>query len=451
MWQLALVTGSAIGLAACSGAQLDATSTVAPADLDASYLDTSADALDGAAPLLEQDGTRAEWSRDLSDLGQASLVEEIQRQLAELGQDPGPIDGIFGPRTARAIESFQRERGLAATGQVSIDVLAELQQARLAREERLARRAGRTRDIQQHLTELGFAPGPIDGIPGPLTEQAIKAFESSQGLPVTGQVSTHVLDRLREAHILQEAEFARRARKIEEVQTLLADLGYDPGPVDGVFGPMTHRAARAFRRDHGLSPIAGAQLASLVPVPLEPAPSIPEPTADLDTALAAYDSGDYATALQQWRLLARRGIAEAENNLGVMYQRGRGVPADPVQAANWYRRAAEAGHANAQTNLGGMYSKGVGVPQDDAEAVALFRLAAEQGQLDAQYNLGVKYATGSGVAKNPREALFWFSLAAERGDRDAQVRRRLLAATMSAEEIDEVQKTVRAWMAQRPN
>ncbi len=46
--------------------------------------------------------------------------------------------------------------------------------------------------------------------------------------------------------------------------------------------------------------------------------------------------------------------------------------------AEW-RKKAETGDANAQFNLGVMYDNGMGVPKDDAEAAKWYRLAAEQG------------------------------------------------------------------------
>ena len=48
-----------------------------------------------------------------------------------------------------------------------------------------------------------------------------------------------------------KAELDRRARRDREVQQLLADLGYDPGPSDGVVGPKTRAAIRAFQADVG--------------------------------------------------------------------------------------------------------------------------------------------------------------------------------------------------------
>jgi len=98
--------------------------------------------------------------------------------------------------------------------------------------------------------------------------------------------------------------------------------------------------------------------------------------ADFKAGVEAYQRGDYATALTEFRLLAQQGNAVAQSNLGLMYDFGRGVPQDYAEAARWYRRAAEQGYAGAQSSLGLMYLEGRGVPQDDAEAMRWFRRAA---------------------------------------------------------------------------
>ena len=68
--------------------------------------------------------------------------------------------------------------------------------------------------------------------------------------------------------------------------------------------------------------------------------------------VAAYERGDYAMALREFRPLAEQGYAGAQNNLGLMYARGRGVPQDYAAAVKWYRKAAEQGYVEAQHNLG---------------------------------------------------------------------------------------------------
>ena len=178
---------------------------------------------------------------------------------------------------------------------------------------------------------------------------------------------------------------------------------------------------------------------------------------------------DDAEAVRWYRLAAEQGHADAQSNLGVMYDTGRGVPQDDAEAVRWYRLAAEQGHAIAQRRLDEMlksradadgdYQKGLnaynkrdyatalrelkplaeqgdaarrqpgldvrngrGVPQDDAEAVRWYRLAAEQGHAWAQNNLGWMYDTGRGVPQDDAEAVRWYRLAAEQGTCVAQPR-----------------------------
>jgi TPR repeat protein len=97
-----------------------------------------------------------------------------------------------------------------------------------------------------------------------------------------------------------------------------------------------------------------------------------------EDAGAAYNRGDYATALRLWLPLAVQGDVFAQFALGFMYDKGRGVPSDGVEAVRWYRKAAEQGDAEAQASLGNMYAAGRGVPQDYAPAVRWYRKAAER-------------------------------------------------------------------------
>ncbi|OLP04663.1 tetratricopeptide repeat protein, partial [Rhodoferax antarcticus] len=72
----------------------------------------------------------------------------------------------------------------------------------------------------------------------------------------------------------------------------------------------------------------------------------------------------------------KQGLADAQSNLGVMYENGQGVSQDYKEAVKWYRLAAEQGNANAQSNLGVMYFNGQGVSQSRVVAFALFNLSA---------------------------------------------------------------------------
>ena len=79
--------------------------------------------------------------------------------------------------------------------------------------------------------------------------------------------------------------------------------------------------------------------------------------AGFDKGVAAYERGDYATALKEFRVLAEQGDATAQFILGVMYHDGRGVTQDYKEAVKWHRKAADQGNALAQFNLGVMYGK----------------------------------------------------------------------------------------------
>jgi TPR repeat protein len=112
--------------------------------------------------------------------------------------------------------------------------------------------------------------------------------------------------------------------------------------------------------------------------------------ADFKKGVSAYKSGDYATALREWTPLAKQGVADAQYILGVMYDKGDGVPQDYKTAVKWYTLAAKQGHADAQFQIGWMYNKGQGVPQDYKTAVKWFRLSAEQGRCPAQSGCDVR-------------------------------------------------------------
>jgi len=141
----------------------------------------------------------------------------------------------------------------------------------------------------------------------------------------------------------------------------------------------------------------------------------------LEDALAAYERGDYPTALRLFLPLAEQGNTVAQFNVGIMYDKGQGVAQDYREAENWYRLAAEKGYANAEYALGALYYAGQGVAQDYRETVRWSRLAAEQGNDWAQLLLGNMYENGRGIVEDSRQAAMWYRLAAEQGNALAQL------------------------------
>ncbi len=56
------------------------------------------------------------------------LVTKLQSGMVELGIDPGPVDGIMGPMTARAIRKYQKEHNLLTDGQPSWELAQHIDQ-----------------------------------------------------------------------------------------------------------------------------------------------------------------------------------------------------------------------------------------------------------------------------------------------------------------------------------
>ncbi len=161
--------------------------------------------------------------------------------------------------------------------------------------------------------------------------------------------------------------------------------------------------------------------------------------------IAAYERGDYATALKEFRPLAEQGDADAQFSVGIMYESGKGVPQDYAEAAKWYRKAAEQGIAEAQSILGVMYHAGDGVPQNHAEALKWHRMAAEQGYVRAQLETGLMYRHGQGVPQDTIQAHMWFDLAAAQGNTLGRKYRDKLAKDMTPAGISKAQALAREW------
>jgi len=161
--------------------------------------------------------------------------------------------------------------------------------------------------------------------------------------------------------------------------------------------------------------------AGLVAVFLSLSLAAPVMAGPIEDATAAFGRGDYATAIRLIRPLADQGDAEAQLDLGAMYQNGQGVPQDYATAVRWFRKAADQGDAIAQNNLGLMYYNGQGVPQDYVQAHMWLNLAA---------------ATFPATDAESRQK--------------AVKNRDFVASKMTPEQIAEAQKLAREWKPSSP-
>ncbi|KAG0273443.1 hypothetical protein BGZ96_004841 [Linnemannia gamsii] len=123
-----------------------------------------------------------------------------------------------------------------------------------------------------------------------------------------------------------------------------------------------------------------------------------------------YDYGkkvtqDHNLAFTWYRKSADQGYSEGQRYVGYMYEYGRGVDRDYGKAMEWYLKAADQGDVDALCHIGSLYDGGLGVPQDGAQVVDFYRKAAEQGDSNSQFNLGNMYRHGRCVLKDKAKAI----------------------------------------------
>jgi cell division septation protein DedD len=139
-------------------------------------------------------------------------------------------------------------------------------------------------------------------------------------------------------------------------------------------------------------------------------------SADVKKGVDAWQAGNFAAAVAEWRPLADQGDADAQFNLGQAYKLGRGVPMDLRIAQGWYEKAARQGHGQAQAILGlVLFQSG-----DRAAAMPWIKKGADNGDPRAQYVLGTALFNGDLVAKDWPRAYALMMRAAAQGLPQAQ-------------------------------
>jgi hypothetical protein len=112
--------------------------------------------------------------------------------------------------------------------------------------------------------------------------------------------------------------------------------------------------------------------------------ALPPCRADVQAGNAAYTVGDYETAYQEWLSAAEAGSAQAQFNVGLLFQYGQGRAVDLGEAAAWYLKSADGGFDRAQYAIAEMYESGIGVKKDAVQARKWFKLAGKQKYKDAR-------------------------------------------------------------------
>ncbi len=145
----------------------------------------------------------------------SSLVRDIQEALQIAGYYNGQLDGLNGPMTTDAIRRYQVGNGMAQTGEATQALLAQLTLTGSVQGGIPVPRspngyrpktvslggAGhydpKIRLLQQTLADMGYGPLKVDGMMGSQTSSAIQRFELDRGMPITGEPSERLIEKLK--------------------------------------------------------------------------------------------------------------------------------------------------------------------------------------------------------------------------------------------------------------
>lgn len=123
----------------------------------------------------------------------ANDVAAAQQRLKDRNYYSGTVDGVIGPNTAAALRAFQRDQRLSVTGKLDSQTVRALMNETGTAVTRAPSRPASAMDIrsaQRELKERGYYSGPVDGVIGAATENALRAYQRDRGLKVTGRLDS---------------------------------------------------------------------------------------------------------------------------------------------------------------------------------------------------------------------------------------------------------------------
>ena len=241
--------------------------------IDQATLDALAAAA-GVAPAAPAAPSSPAALLQMGSLGEA--VKTAQQQLMSAGIPvKGGADGVFGTNTAAAVSAFQQARKLPVTGAIDAATAAALAapgSPAAAVSPLLGLKAGSlgtsVQQLQQALIAGGVSVrGGADGIFGPATSQAVKDFQTSQGITASGVVDDATVAALAApkpaapgsgggaaSSAVGFAIYGEQGARVMALQGALVAAGAVlRGGVDGDFGSGTSSAIMAFQQNKGLN------------------------------------------------------------------------------------------------------------------------------------------------------------------------------------------------------
>ncbi len=140
------------------------------------------------------------------------VVFQVQDRLKELGIYAGPVEGLVGKATRRAVLVFQAENGLQPSGEIDDALLKALRLPSVESTtppERTGSIGPATasgdpdiRKIQAGLRAFGNEAITVDGVAGSRTEAGIREFQKMFGLPETGKPDAAVMAKMQEIGLI---------------------------------------------------------------------------------------------------------------------------------------------------------------------------------------------------------------------------------------------------------
>jgi peptidoglycan hydrolase-like protein with peptidoglycan-binding domain len=263
-------------------------------------------------PALAQTGTGLQPAAPGVQIAQfSSTVQELQRELNQLGYSAGPADGLIGARTREAIQAYQRDQNLLVDGQATPALLSHVRATAQSRVPAPAPPppepwSQQTAEVQEALRSLGYTGAWPTGRLTEETRNAIRSYEADHGLLITGEPSAALLRHMRQrVEAAAPPPTAVDASTIAGIQSELRRRGYAIPQVSGRMDAQTRQAIREYQQGQGVSATG------------EPSTALLDELRDADTEPAPADS-----------LLSREQRAAAQRALNARgYDAG---PADGV-------------------------------------------------------------------------------------------------------------------------
>ncbi|MEH2038171.1 peptidoglycan-binding protein [Nostoc sp.] len=183
-----------------------------------------------------------------------AAVTRLQQRLRQLGYFNTNPTGNFGRITKDAVIAFQRSYRITANGIVNRQTWNALMGSSPT-PGRSGLSTQQVRELQVRLRQLGYLNADATGNVGPMTREAVIAFQRKNGLPVDGIANAQVLDSVRRASTGGTQQAGRnyltvgdRGENVRVVQERLAQLGFSNANPDGLFNDYTRQSVVAFQQ-----------------------------------------------------------------------------------------------------------------------------------------------------------------------------------------------------------